>query len=166
MTQRIEALKGNITEEMKWVAQYENVSEEYIMKKIASGSICLPHNKNRKKKYYYAIGEGISTKINANIGTSPYHIDIDEEIEKMNAAINAGAHSIMDLSLGNKIKIIRKKILELSPVMVGTVPIYEMGFDLSIAKKDIVDIPKINGLKVKIIDSNNNRSKNIFIIVK
>ncbi len=140
MTQRTEAIKGNITEEMKWAAQFENVSPEYIREKIAKGTICLPHNKTRKKKFYYAIGEGISTKVNANIGTSPYHINIEEEIEKMNAAINAGAHSIMDLSLGNKIKIIRKKILELSPVMVGTVPIYEMGFDLSIAKKDIIDM--------------------------
>ena len=140
MTQRIKAIKGIITDEMKWAAKYEGIDPEILRKNIANGSVCLPHNKMRKKEYYYAIGKDLSTKINANIGSSPYHIDIDEEIEKMKIAIEYGTHSIMDLSLGSQIKIIRKRILEKTPLMVGTVPIYEMGFDLSIAKKDIVDM--------------------------
>lgn len=140
MTQRTEALKGNITEEMKWTARYEGVDEEFIMKGIAEGSICLPHNNTRKKQYYYAVGMGLRTKINANIGSSPYHMDANEEIAKLHAAVDAGAHSVMDLSLGSQIKQIRRAVLRESPLMVGTVPIYEMGFDLSVQKRDIIDM--------------------------
>jgi phosphomethylpyrimidine synthase len=140
MTLRDEALKNNITDEMKIAAEYESVSEEFILKGLQNGSITIPNNIKRKKKNLYAIGEGLSVKVNANIGSSPYHIDIDEELEKLKTAVDAGTHSVMDLSLGSKIKVIRGRILEESPVMVGTVPIYETGFDLSVAKKDIIDM--------------------------
>lgn len=140
MTQRNEALNGNITEEMKWAAGFEGIEGEQIRNGLADGSIALPHNKMRKKKSYYAIGKGLSTKVNANIGSSPYHIDIEEEISKMNVSIEAGAHSVMDLSLGSQIKNIRRCILKECPVMVGTVPIYEMGFNLAQKKKDIIDM--------------------------
>ena len=140
MTQRTDALKGNITNEMKWTAEFETRDIEFIVNGLKNGTICIPHNRMRKKQYYYAIGAGLSTKVNANIGSSPYHINLDEEIKKMEVAIKAGAHSIMDLSLGNQIKTIRKEILKQSPVMVGTVPIYEMGYNLSIKKKDIIDM--------------------------
>ncbi len=140
MTQRSDALKGNITNEMKWTAEFEGKDTDFIMNGLKNGTICLPHNRMRKKQYYYAIGAGLSTKVNANIGSSPYHINLDEEIKKMEVAIKVGAHSIMDLSLGNQIKTIRKEILKQSSVMVGTVPIYEMGYNLSIKNKDIIDM--------------------------
>ena len=140
MTLRDDALKNNITDEMKIVAKYESVSEAFILKGLQNGSIAIPNNIKRRKKILYAIGDGLSVKVNANIGSSPYHMDVDEEILKLKTAVNAGAHSVMDLSLGSRIKIIRRKILEESPVMVGTVPIYETGFDLSAAKKDIVEM--------------------------
>ncbi|MDY6788096.1 MAG: phosphomethylpyrimidine synthase ThiC [candidate division WOR-3 bacterium] len=140
MTQRIEALNGNITEIMKKAAAEENISAEFIRNGIAEGSIALPHNKTREKEHYFAVGEGLSTKINANIGSSPYHMDPDEELEKLRSAVEAGAHSVMDLSLGSKIKQIRKAILKNCPVMLGTVPIYETGFNMSVEKRDIVDM--------------------------
>lgn len=140
MTQRKEAIKGNITEEMKWAARYEGIEPDIILNGLKDGSIALPHNRNRRKQSYYAIGSGLSTKINANIGSSPYHMDIEEEVAKLHAAVDAGAHSVMDLSLGNQIKNIRRKILSECPVMVGTVPIYEMGFNLAQQKKDIIDM--------------------------
>ncbi|MGE3062313.1 MAG: phosphomethylpyrimidine synthase ThiC [bacterium] len=140
MTLRDKALKNIITEEMKEVANFENVSENFILEGMKRGIIAIPNNSKRKKKFIYGIGEGLSVKVNANIGSSPYHIDIDEEILKLKTAIDAGAHSVMDLSLGSKIKIIRKRVLEESDVMVGTVPIYETGFNLSNEKKDIVDM--------------------------
>lgn len=127
-------------EAIKDAAKNDAVDESLIIEGIKNGTIVLPDNINRKKKTYYAIGKGLSKKINANIGSSPVHINVEEEIQKMKIAVEYGAHSVMDLSLGNKIKIIRKKILELCPVMVGTVPIYETGFELSLKKKDIVEM--------------------------
>ncbi|HAF08025.1 MAG: Phosphomethylpyrimidine synthase [candidate division TA06 bacterium 32_111] len=118
----------------------DEVSEDFIVKGIEDGTIVLPDNIKRKKKRYYAIGKNLSKKINANIGSSPIHIDIDEEVLKMKVAVEYGAHSVMDLSLGKKIKVIRKKVLEMCPVMVGTVPIYETGFELSLKRKDIVEM--------------------------
>ncbi|MEJ5307754.1 MAG: phosphomethylpyrimidine synthase ThiC [candidate division WOR-3 bacterium] len=127
-------------EAIKNAAKNDAVDESVIIEGIKNGTIVLPDNIRRKKKNYYAIGKGLSKKINANIGSSPMHINVEEEIKKMKIAVEYGAHSVMDLSLGNKIKIIRKKILELCPVMVGTVPIYETGFELSLKKKDIVEM--------------------------
>lgn len=127
-------------EAIKDAAENDGVDRSFILEGIKKGTIVLPDNLKRKKKKYYAIGKGLSKKINANIGSSPIHINVEEEIKKMKIAVEYGAHSVMDLSLGNKIKIIRKKILELCPVMVGTVPIYETGFELSLKRKDIVEM--------------------------
>jgi len=132
--------RGIISEEIKWAAEYEGMQPEAIINGIKKGTIVIPCNKNRKKPLNYAVGEGTRVKVNANIGTSPYHMSLDEEVEKLKTAVDAGAHSIMDLSLGSMIKTVRRKILENSPVMVGTVPIYETGYDLSTHKKDIVDM--------------------------
>jgi phosphomethylpyrimidine synthase len=71
------------------------------------------------------IGEGLSIKVNANIGTSSDHADIDEELEKMNVAIDAGADAVMDLSTGGNINECRKRIINASRVPIGTVPIYQ-----------------------------------------
>jgi len=154
MTQRIKAINEIITNEMEIAASFDGVSPEFVMEGIKNGTIALPHNNKRKKKYYYAIGEGLSTKVNANIGASPYHINLNEELLKMKVAIESGTHSIMDLSLGNKIKTIRKKLLEKCPVMLGTVPLYETAFELSANKRDITDL-KINDF-LKIIEEQAN----------
>ncbi|MEO0288637.1 MAG: phosphomethylpyrimidine synthase ThiC [candidate division WOR-3 bacterium] len=127
-------------EAIKDAAKNDTVDESVIIEGIKKGTIVLPDNIRRKKKKYYAIGKGLSKKINANIGSSPVHINVEEEIKKMKIAVEYGVHSVMDLSLGKKIKIIRKKILEHCPVMVGTVPIYETGFELSLKRKDIVEM--------------------------
>jgi len=67
----------------------------------------------------------LSTKINANIGTSKSSSDIAHEIKKMRAAIDAGADVMMDLSTGPKVPQTRKAIIKKCPVPLGTVPIYE-----------------------------------------
>jgi len=107
------------------VVQTENLSEEFISNGVASGSIVIPKNINRKLHKIVAIGCGLKTKINANIGTSPDHINVDEELAKLDASIKAGADAVMDLSTGGDLTRIRKEILAASPVQVGTVPIYE-----------------------------------------
>jgi len=140
-TMKEKAKKGIISEEMRFVAEEEHLSPEYIMKGIANGTIAIPFNKKHTAlKSIKGIGKDLRIKINTNIGTSPYHMDLEEEIEKLAVAVKFGTDSVMDLSLGSILKTVRKEIIKHSPVMVGTVPIYEVGFELSKKKKGIEDM--------------------------
>lgn len=122
---RIElAKKGIITDEVKEVAKNEDIEPETLAQYIAQGKAVITRNILRSIKPL-GIGKGLRTKINANIGTSRDKADIQEEIEKLNIAVSYGADAVMDLSTGGPIRQIRKKIVEKSPVSVGTVPIYE-----------------------------------------
>lgn len=140
MTQRQDALNGTITPEMEAVARYEGLDPEIIRSGIAEGTIAIPKNSGRSFPNVRGIGKGLRTKINANIGSSPYHMDIKEEIEKLHAAVRYGADAVMDLSLGSELINIRREIVRESPVMIGTVPIYQTGFELSSNGRDITDM--------------------------
>jgi phosphomethylpyrimidine synthase len=110
---------------MKIVAENENVDLISLQEKIALGRVVIPANINHRNLVPCGIGEGLLIKVNANIGTSSDHAVIEEELEKMNTAIKAGADAVMDLSTGGDINECRKKILNASTVPVGTVPIYQ-----------------------------------------
>jgi len=110
---------------IKAAAKAESLSEEFIREGVVAGTIVIPKNINRKLSKIVAVGKGLKTKVNANIGTSPDHISIKEELEKLDAAVKAGADAVMDLSTGGDLVQIRKEILARCPVQVGTVPIYE-----------------------------------------
>ncbi len=124
MTQLEEAKKGRITEAMRQVAEAEGLSAETVRERVAKGRVVIPRNINHPF-VARGIGEGLTTKVNANLGTSPSHFDIKEELKKLDAAIHAGADAVMDLSTGGKLDRILKAILRHSTVMVGTVPIYK-----------------------------------------
>ena len=125
MTQLSDARAGNITPEMKIVAEKENIDVLLLRDRIAQGRIVIPANINHKNLSPCGIGEGLSIKVNANIGTSSDHAVIEEELEKMRVAIDAGADAVMDLSTGGDINDCRKKIINASTVPIGTVPIYQ-----------------------------------------
>ena len=125
MTQILEARKGNITPEMEAVARAEGVSREYVAQSVAQGTIVITRNKKHTSITPLGIGKGLRTKINANIGTSKDRMSIDDEIEKLKAAVAAGADAVMDLSTGGPIVGIRREILKHSTVSIGTVPIYQ-----------------------------------------
>jgi len=125
MTQKIKAQKGIITKEMKAVAREEGVSSEWLREKIASGRIVIPANRNHRGVKPLGIGEGLRIKVNTNLGTSSDHVDLEEELEKLEVSIEAGTDAVMDLSTGGDIDAIRKQIIRHSTVPVGTVPIYE-----------------------------------------
>ena len=125
MTQLAQAKRGIITEEMKQVAEDEHLEPEVIAEGVAKGSIVIPKNINRKFNPR-GIGEGLKTKVNANFGTSEVHNLLEEELEKLRVAVEAKADSVMDLSTGGDLNAIRQEILKRSPLMVGTVPIYQI----------------------------------------
>jgi phosphomethylpyrimidine synthase len=125
MTQLEIARDGVISPQMEVVAQREGVAREFIGEGLARGTIVLPANVSRVQALPCAIGRGLRTKVNANIGTSSDYADTDVELEKLGVAIRCRADTIMDLSTGGDIPSIRRAILEASTVPVGTVPIYQ-----------------------------------------
>ncbi|OGP82283.1 MAG: phosphomethylpyrimidine synthase [Deltaproteobacteria bacterium RBG_16_58_17] len=138
MTQLEEARNGRITEEMKICAENERVSPEFIRKGVADGNIVVVRNNTHTAIPPLAIGKGLRTKINANIGTSGDHTDLDMELEKVRVSVAAGADTIMDLSTGGDLGAIRKAIIKASTVALGTVPIYQAAAAMLAAKKAIV----------------------------
>ena len=139
MTQLSLAKEGIITDAMKTVAKEEGFTPEEIRDLVATGRVVIPKNINHDFKPK-GIGKGLVTKINANIGTSMDHVDIDEELEKLKTAIISGADSIMDLSTGGNLRKIRKLMLENSCVMVGTVPIYTVASEIADKGKKIFNM--------------------------
>lgn len=134
MTTQIKAAKaGKITEEMRIVARDEDQSPKSIRQRIAEGTVIITRNTQRENVHPIGIGKGLSTKINANIGTSPDLCNFELEIEKAKIAVKYGADTIMDLSTGGDLNEIRRKILKTVNVPIGTVPIYQTA--IQVAKK-------------------------------
>lgn len=147
-TQMQLARQGIITDAMRTVAQQEGVSEEFIRAGVAEGTIAICCNVNHKNLIPRGVGQGLKVKVNANIGTSSSFPDIEPELVKLKAAVDAGADAVMDLSTGNNITASRRAIIENSTVMVGTVPMYQAtvetikkrGTVVEMTKEDLFDV--------------------------
>ena len=129
MTQLELAKQGIISSQMSLVAQREGVDTEFIQRGVATGTIVIPANTNHSSLVPCGIGQGLSTKVNANIGTSSDFGNIDTEMEKLRVAIDCGADAVMDLSTGGDIAAIRREIIAASSLPMGTVPIYQAGIE-------------------------------------
>ena len=140
MTQLEKARKGLITEEMKICAAEEGVDAEYIRQGLVEGTIVIVRNVKHTAIKPLAIGKGLRTKVNANIGTSKDHADLNLELEKLKIAAAAGADAVMDLSTGGDLAEIRKAVMRKSPVVIGTVPIYQAAVKMVSEKKAISEM--------------------------
>ena len=136
-TQMDAAKQGIVTEEMKKVAAKENIAVEELVKLIAKGQVIIPANKNHKCLDPNGIGDRLRTKINVNLGTSRDCMDLDMEMEKVNAAVELGAEAIMDLSSFGDTQKFRRKLTAECPATIGTVPIYDAVVYYHKALKDI-----------------------------
>ncbi|QXM06890.1 phosphomethylpyrimidine synthase ThiC [Crassaminicella indica] len=144
-TQMDAARKGIITKEMELVSKKENIDVEVLKNLIAEGKVIIPANKNHKSLNPEGVGEGLRTKINVNLGISKDCCDIEKELEKVKTAIDMKAEAIMDLSSYGKTEEFRKRLIEMSPAMIGTVPVYDaVGF----YDKELKDITAEEFLKV------------------
>lgn len=144
-TQMDAAQKGIVTKEMETVARKENMPIEQLVKKMAEGKIIIPANRNHKSLDAEGIGEGLRTKINVNLGVSRDCYDIEVELEKVREAIAMEAEAIMDLSSFGKTQEFRRRLIDISTAMVGTVPIYDaVGFH----EKELKDITAEQFLEV------------------
>ena len=127
---------GKYPEWLKNVAKSEGIELDKLVKLIARGEVVVPKNIDRELKYPKAIGKFVSTKINANVGTSIDYIDVDDEVEKAKIAQKYGADAIMDLSTAGDLNYIRRRLLDVIEVPFGTVPIYQSAR----MKKVVVDM--------------------------
>ena len=118
------AVEGKITREMEIVADSERLAAELVRERIAEGQIVIPLNANRPVRPV-GIGRGLSTKINASIGTSTDIADVEAEVRKAVAAQQAGADTLMELSVGGDLDRIRREVLDAVKQPVGNVPLYQ-----------------------------------------
>jgi phosphomethylpyrimidine synthase len=132
--QLIEARKGNLTDAMKTVAGREGIEGEVLRDLVAAGKAVILSNERHRNLTPKGVGAGLSVKVNANIGTSSERVHIEEEIEKLRVAEEAGTDTVMDLSTGGALDEIRKIVMSHAHVPVGTVPIYQAAVQ-AVAKK-------------------------------
>jgi len=125
MTQLKEARSDVVTREMKIVAEKEQVDPRWLRDQVATGRVVIPANRRHAHLVPCGIGEGLSVKVNANIGTSSDKSIIEEEVAKLKVCMEAGADAVMDLSTGSQLNRTREIILRESTLPVGTVPIYQ-----------------------------------------
>lgn len=134
-----DARRGRVTPEMEAVAKAEGKPVDFILRRLAKGKLVIPRNVNRQNIEVKGIGEGLRTKVNANIGTSPDYVNIEEEVEKAKVAVRYGADTVMDLSTGGDLDEVRRKILGAVRVPLGTVPIYQAAIE-SAPRGDVVEM--------------------------
>ncbi|MGH7615025.1 MAG: phosphomethylpyrimidine synthase ThiC [Gemmatimonadales bacterium] len=127
VTQMFFARQGAITDQMRRVAEREDLPPELVREEVARGRLIIPANTQHLAKRLdpMGIGKVARVKINANIGNSAVSSDVDGELEKLHHAVHYGADTVMDLSTGGDIDAIRQAIIDASPVPIGTVPIYQ-----------------------------------------
>jgi phosphomethylpyrimidine synthase len=132
MTQLEVARQGTITDEMRFVADREDLDAELVRSEVARGRMVIPANIVHMQKRLEPMGIGVAArcKINANIGNSAVTSKIDDELEKLHTAVHLGSDTVMDLSTGGNIDAIRQAIIDASPVPIGTVPIYQLVQDV------------------------------------
>lgn len=141
------ARAGQITPQMKEVAEREHRDPEYIRERVADGRIAIPANIVHIKKGMraFGVGEGLSTKVNVNLGISGDKADAAEEWKKVKIAEDFGADAIMDLSNSGKTRQFRQQLIDETPLMVGTVPMYDA---IGYMEKPLVKLTKDDLLQV------------------
>lgn len=141
------ARAGQITPQMKEVAEREHRDPEFIRERVADGRIAIPANIVHIKKGMraFGVGEGLSTKVNVNLGISGDKADAAEEWKKVKIAEDFGADAIMDLSNSGKTRQFRQQLIDETPLMVGTVPMYDA---IGYMEKPLVKLTKDDLLEV------------------
>lgn len=124
-TQMAAARAGVLTPQMQQVLAAERIHEADLLERVANGRIAVPANRNHTNLIAKGIGAGLTTKINVNLGVSEDCCNIENELNKVRRSIELKADAIMDLSTFGDTRAFRRRTVEISPVMIGTVPVYD-----------------------------------------
>ena len=117
--------QGRITKQMQEVLAAESIHADDLLSRVAAGRIAIPANRNHTSLIARGIGAGLSTKINVNLGVSEDCCNVEAELNKVRRSIELKADAIMDLSTFGDTRKFRQRTVAISPVMIGTVPIYD-----------------------------------------
>ncbi len=142
MTQIESARNNELTPELLQIAEKEGISSEELRKKVAKGHVVILKNINHKNVTPIGVGEGLSIKVNANIGTSHQRSGLAEELKKLQIVEETGADTVMDLSTGGDIDATRRSILSKSTIPLGTVPIYQIGVTSANSQESFMEVNK------------------------
>ena len=124
-TQMAAARQGVVTPHMQQVLADEKIHEADLLARMAEGRIVIPANRNHHNLVAKGIGTGLTTKINVNLGVSEDCCNVEAELNKVRRSIELKADAIMDLSTFGDTRAFRRRTVEISPVMIGTVPVYD-----------------------------------------
>ncbi|MEG2001229.1 MAG: phosphomethylpyrimidine synthase ThiC, partial [Evtepia sp.] len=144
-TQMQAAKQGILTPQMQVVAEKEQIEPNKLMQLVACGQVAIPANKNHTALSPEGIGKNMKTKINVNLGISGDCNNYDVEMQKVDMALKFGAEAIMDLSNYGKTNTFRRELIQKSPAMIGTVPMYDA---IGYLEKDLLDITAEDFLRV------------------
>ncbi len=142
------AIANKSTLLVEQIAKKENVAPKLILEKIAQGKLVIPANNTRTLSKPCGIGELMSVKINANLGTSPDESDTKNELKKLKTAIQFGADTVMDLSIAGNIRRNQKTLINKCSVPLGTVPLYEIALSAKKLRGSIYNLTKNDFLDV------------------
>lgn len=138
---QIEAARaGHFTDTLTLAAQHEGLGAEILQQRVAQGTVVILANNRRPVTVAKAVGHGCRVKVNANLGTSPAQVNVEEELEKLELAKKAGADSVMDLSTGGDLDKIRRLLLAAADLPLGTVPIYQAVVEASRQGRTVEDL--------------------------
>lgn len=135
----MDEVKCGQSDVVKQIAKLEGLDYNKLCKRVEEGRVTIPRNPIHSPPPL-AIGDGLSVKVNANIGTSPDHVDVNEEMEKAKVALEYGADAVMDLSIGGDLNDIRRRLISIVKKPFGTVPIYQAGISAIKKRGSVVDM--------------------------
>ena len=148
-TQMAAARQGIVSQQMQQVLAAESIHQDDLLERVAAGRIAIPANRNHPDLIAKGIGAGLTTKINVNLGVSEDCCNVEAELDKVRRSIELKADAIMDLSTFGDTRAFRRRTVEISPVMIGTVPVYDAvaryGKDVAkISVDDFFDVVRIH----------------------
>ncbi len=131
------ALSGLLDKHLTTLAEEEQLAPESIVEAIEAGTMVLLGNPAHPNLKPILVGQPSRIKVNANIGTSPLCNCPATEERKIKAALDAGADTVMDLSIAGDLDALRLGMLKACPLPLGTVPLYAVGQQILDAELDI-----------------------------
>ncbi|WP_278549785.1 phosphomethylpyrimidine synthase ThiC, partial [Desulfovibrio piger] len=134
------ALRGLLDQHLAALSQEEGLAPETITSAIEAGSMVLLGNPAHAGLAPIVVGQPSRIKVNANIGTSPLCNCLHTEKRKLAVALEAGADTVMDLSIAGDLDAIRTGMLAACPRPLGTVPMYSVGQQILDNDRDIASM--------------------------
>ena len=118
------ALRDLLDTHLAALAAEEGLTPEAVIAALEAGTMVLLGNPAHAGLKPILVGQPARVKVNANIGTSPLNNCPNTEERKIHAALDAGADTVMDLSIAGDLDALRQGMLAACPRPLGTWLLY------------------------------------------